>query len=122
VRRTEAASRQISRPCGVARSFQVSEYSVEPVEAVLARNLLSKDDWRAALCDEPMEVRPEVPLVVEPLALARRAERLAGAGAGPDRAVVGPSGEAEGVAPDADPCEEMALSESVEVIRSNIDN
>jgi hypothetical protein len=47
VRRPDARSAQISRPDGVARCFQVSLYKVEPIEAVLARNLLSKDDWRA---------------------------------------------------------------------------
>jgi hypothetical protein len=35
VRRADARSAQISRPAGVARSFQVSLYKVEPTEAVL---------------------------------------------------------------------------------------
>jgi hypothetical protein len=51
-----------------------------------------------------------------------RAEGLAGAGAGPDFAVVGPSGESEGVAPDSDASEEVALPEASEVIGSNIEN
>jgi hypothetical protein len=97
MRGADARSAQICRPDGVARCFHVRLYSVEPSEAVLARNLLSKDDWRAALGDEPMELGPEVTLVVEPLALARGAERLAGAGAGPDGAIVGPPRKAEGV-------------------------
>jgi len=78
VRRADARSAQICRPNGVARCFHVSAYSVEPPEAVLARNLLSKDDWRAALCDEPMEDGPEVALVFEALALASGTEWLAG--------------------------------------------
>jgi hypothetical protein len=53
-----------------------------------------------------------VPLVVKPSASARRAERLARAGAGPDGAVVWPAGLAKRVGPDADAREEMALSES----------
>jgi hypothetical protein len=44
MRRADARSAQISRPDGVARSFQVSAYKVEPPEAVLARNLFAKDD------------------------------------------------------------------------------
>ncbi len=58
VGRPDARSAQISRPDGVARSFQVSRYKVEPAEAVLARNLLAKDDWRVALVDEMKPVRP----------------------------------------------------------------
>ena len=58
VRRAEARSAGIDCPAGVARSFQVSRYKVEPSEAVLACNLLAKDDWRAALFDKPVEVRP----------------------------------------------------------------
>jgi hypothetical protein len=115
VRGAEARSAQICRPNGVARCFQVSVYSVEPAEAVLARNLFSKDDWRAALCDEPVELGPEMALVLDALALACGTERLAGAGAGPDRSVVSPSGEAEGVGPDADACEEVALCEIAQI-------
>lgn len=118
--RPEARSAQISRPDGVARSFQVSRYKVEPTEAVLARNLLSKDDWRAALLDEIIERGPEVPLVISPASLACRAERLARARAGPDRPVVGPSRSAEGKAPASDTGEEVALSVAPEFIRSDV--
>lgn len=52
VRSADARSAQIRRPDGVTASFQVSENKVEPLEAKLARNLLSKDDWRATLADE----------------------------------------------------------------------
>jgi hypothetical protein len=44
VRRADARSAQICRPEGVARCFHVSVYKVEPTEAVLACNLLAKDD------------------------------------------------------------------------------
>jgi hypothetical protein len=58
MRRADARSAEIDRPAGVARSFQVSLYKVEPSEAVLARNLLAKDDGRATLLDEPVKGRP----------------------------------------------------------------
>ena len=94
VRRTDARSAQIGRPNGVSRCFHVSAYSVEPAEAVLTRNLFSKDDWRSALCDEPVKLGPEVTLVLDALALARCGEGLAGAGAGPDGAIIRPPGKA----------------------------
>jgi len=109
VRGADARSAEIDRPDGVARTFQVSVYSVEPSEAVARRNLLSKDDWRAALADETEPGRPEVALVSEPCTLARAAERLAGAASGPDGPVVGPASEAEGVAPHSDAGESMEL-------------
>jgi hypothetical protein len=48
----------INRPDGVALSFQVVTYKIEPVEAVLARNLLAKPDVRASLADEVEHCRP----------------------------------------------------------------
>jgi hypothetical protein len=122
VRGADARSAQICRPNGVARCFHVRLYSVEPSEAVLARNLFSKDDWRAALADEPMELGPEVALVGKSCSLSGGAEWLAGTGAGPDGPVVGPPGEPEGVGPDADPGEKMALGVALEVDGLNIDN
>jgi hypothetical protein len=122
MRGADARSAQICSPNGVARCFQVSVYSVEPAEAVLARNLLSKDDCRAALCDEPVKLGPEVAVVFDALPLPGCGERLAWAASGPDGAVIGPSCETEGVAPDPDACKEMALGEPPEVIRPNIDN
>jgi hypothetical protein len=95
VRGADARSAQICRPKGVARCFHVRLYSVEPAEAVLARNLLSKDNWRAALCDEAIELGPEVTLVGKSCSLSSGAEGLTGAGAGPDGTVVGPSCKAE---------------------------
>ena len=58
VGRADARSAEIDRPAGVARSFQVSLYKVEPSEAVLACNLLTKHDVRAALADEMVESGP----------------------------------------------------------------
>jgi hypothetical protein len=116
VRRADARSAQISRPDGVARSFHVSAYKVEPPEAVPARNLLSKDDWRSADADEMVPVRPKVPLVSLPCSSACRAERLARAGSRPDVAVVGPTGKPQRVAPASDACEEVALSVSTQSI------
>jgi hypothetical protein len=122
VRGADARSAQICRPDGVARCFHVRLYSVEPSEAVLARNLLSKDDWRMALGDEAIELGPEVALVGKSGSLSGGAEWLAGAGAGPDGLVVGPSCETEGVGPDADPGEEVALGVALKVARSHVPN
>jgi hypothetical protein len=79
VRRPDARSAQIGGPDAIPQCFQVSAYSGEPVAAILARNLLSKDDWRAALADEALELGPQVPLVGGAFALAGGAEGLAGA-------------------------------------------
>ena len=49
VRRTDAASRKTTRPKGVADSFQVSLYKVEPTLADSGFNLLAKYRARAAL-------------------------------------------------------------------------
>jgi len=58
VRRTEARSAGIDRPDGVRLAFQVSAYSVEPMQRVLACNLLAKDNERAALADDLEERGP----------------------------------------------------------------
>jgi hypothetical protein len=41
-------------------------YKVQPGKPILARNLLSKYDWRLALADEVVECGPQVPLVSKP--------------------------------------------------------
>ena len=92
VRSTDARRAQIRRPEGVTRSFQVSRNKVEPPEAIRARNLLSKDDWRAALADEPEPLGPEVAIVRFAAAPPGRRERLAGAAPCPNRSSVRPSG------------------------------
>ena len=61
-----------------------------------------------------------MPLVSKPCSFACRAERLARAGACPDWPIIGPTGAAQGVAPHADACEEMALCVAFEVVGSNI--
>ena len=115
VRSADARSAQIRSPAGVTRPLQVSAYKVEPPESILARNLLSKDDWRLALGDEVVEGGPKVPLVSKPRSLACRGERLARAGSGPDGATLWPSGELEREAPSADPGEEVALGEACQL-------
>jgi hypothetical protein len=115
VRRADARSAQIRRPDGVTASFQVSENNVEPPEAISARNLLSKDDWRATLFDECEPCWPKMSRVENSLPLARVAERLAGTRAGPDVGGVGDAGESQGMRPSADACEEVPLSRSSDV-------
>jgi hypothetical protein len=122
MRRADARRRERDRPEGVVHAFHVSLYKVDPSICVLARNLFSKDDCRAALADEVEEGGPKVPLIIKPASFACRAERLAGTGTGPDRSMIRPSGSTEGIGPDADAGEEMALDESSEFRRSNIDN
>jgi hypothetical protein len=97
-------------------------YKVEPSICVTCCNLFAKDMLRSALADEMEEVGPKVPLVSKPIAFACRAERLARAGASPDRAIVRPSGEAEGMGPDANSGEKVALGKSSEVVRCDIFN
>jgi hypothetical protein len=77
VRCADARSAEIERPDGVVRCFQISLYKVDPSKAVLACNLLAKDDARAALADEVVKRGPKVPLVSKPFSFACRAERLA---------------------------------------------
>ncbi|GKI71007.1 hypothetical protein NUBL21976_11590 [Klebsiella pneumoniae] len=97
-------------------------YKVEPYVCVTCCNLFAKDMLRSALADEVEELGPKVPLVSKSISFACRAERLARAGASPDRAIVRPSGEAEGMGPDADPGEKVALGKSSEVVRCDIFN
>jgi hypothetical protein len=63
VRRPDARSAQIGCPEGISQCFQVSLYSGEPRPSKFARNLLSKDNWRAALVNEAPELGPEVSLI-----------------------------------------------------------
>jgi hypothetical protein len=93
---------------------------VGPRLCVFARNLLSKDDWRATLADEVVPGWPEVPLVSKPSSFACRAERLARTGTSPNRSVICPAGATKRVAPDADAGEEVALSEAVEIARGDV--
>ncbi len=58
MRRTDARRRERDTPEGVTQAFHVSVYKVDPSVGILARNLLSKDDWRAALSDEVLPGGP----------------------------------------------------------------
>ncbi len=122
VRGSEARSAEIDRPAGVCRVIQVRLNKVEPSESVNGRNLLAKANERSSCFDEAKELWPKMPFVVERFAFAGRAEGLAGAGAGPYFAGVFPFGKPQGVAPDADSGEKVALAESSEIIGLNIDN
>jgi hypothetical protein len=109
VRRPDACSWDIDRPDGVVRSLQISEYKVEPSEAVLARNLLSNDDSRSAGGDKPEPLWPEVKISGESFALPGAGEILARTASTPHIDCVGPSCVSQGSAPDSNPAEEMAL-------------
>ena len=115
----DARSAQIGRPDGIARCFHVSAYSGEPLPSSKARNLFSKDNWRAALCNEPVDLRPAMSWVVGPSSSSGDAEGLAGAAPCPNRGICRPSAlEREGPATDA--CEEVALGVSIEVTCRNV--
>lgn len=120
VRSPDARSAQIRSPDGVALSFQVSANNVEPREASPARNLLSKDDCRAALADEAEPLGPEVALVVEAEALTGAGEGLAGTASGPDGPVVRPPSKAESVGPGPDAGEGVELHGIREVRRCDV--
>jgi hypothetical protein len=97
VRGSEARSAEIDSPAGVTRVIQVRLNKVEPSESVNGCNLFAKANERSSCFDEWKPLWPKMPFVVERFAFAGRAEWLAGAGAGPDFSVIGPSGEAQGV-------------------------
>jgi len=122
VRSAEARSAGIRLPNGVTRSFQVSLNNVEPSEAVFACNLLAKADVRATLADETEELGPEMSSVIGTASFTGGGEGLTGAGAGPNRSIITPSCASEGVAPDPDSGEEMALGVTPKIRRLNIDN
>jgi hypothetical protein len=115
VRRAKARSRETGRSEGVTASFQVSVNKVEPAVADRCFNLFSKDNRRMALFNEVKPGWPQVPLVSNPSSFACRAERLAGARACPDFAIVRPPGSAESVTPHPDSGEEVTLFESFKV-------
>jgi hypothetical protein len=110
-----ARSAQIGGPDGITQCFQVSAYSGEPSMSSLARNLLSKDDWRIALGDEASKVGPEMTGVRFPLPFAGDREGLAGTAPGPDGSIVGPSRESECMRPPSNACKEVKLGVAREV-------
>jgi hypothetical protein len=120
VRTAEARSAQIARPKGVVRVFQISRYKIEPIER--ACNLLSNNDWRAALADEFEPSGPEMSFVGKAFLLACTAEGLAGTASRPDGTVICPSGLAQGVTPDTDARKEVALVEIKKVFILNFRN
>jgi hypothetical protein len=79
VRRPDARSAQIRSPDSKSQCFQVSLYSGEPFTSSRACNLLSKDNWRAALRNEALKLWPEVAGVVGSFSFTGNAEGLAGA-------------------------------------------
>lgn len=120
VGRSDTARSKYRRPNGVRGRFQVSRNKVEPAVSNRSINLFSKDNCRLALPDEGGPYRPEVTSIVKPLAFTGGAETRAWAASGPALAVIGPSGEPQGVRPDADPGKEMALAVSSQIVWPNI--
>jgi hypothetical protein len=120
VRRTDAARSKYDRPNGVRRRFQVNVNKVEPAVSNRCCNLLSKDDWRAALPDEAYPMWPEVTRVCKPFAFSCGAETGARATSRPNRSVIGPAGESEAVTPHSNSGEEMALGKTSKVGRFHV--
>jgi hypothetical protein len=133
VGRSDARSREYRCPEAVTTSFQVKTNSGEPSRSMFAfsfsanaadnagrTDLLSENDRRSAGFDKSKESWPEMALVFFSEPSARGAEWLTWAGPRPDWPIIGPSGEAQGVAPSSDPCEKMTLSESSEIGYLNI--
>jgi hypothetical protein len=78
MRRPDASSTQIDAPDRIGTSFQVSSYSGEPLKSILPANLLASDDWRAALRNEAVKLRPKVSFIVCSGVFSSLAEGLAG--------------------------------------------
>jgi hypothetical protein len=110
------ASRDIDRPAGVAFTFQISAYSVEPTVASRSRNLFSHNDRGPAGTDEAKEVGPQVPRIVRTSAPARDREGLTRARPGPERPTVRPAGEPGGDRPESATCEQVDLRVSGDVM------
>ena len=114
VRSTDAVCAQYDMPKGVAFSFHVSTYSIEPTMSNRAFNLLTKDCVRATDSDEAEEGGPEVSLVLGAETFSCDAERLTGTGPCPHWPVCGPSCELEGETPSGYPCKKVTLDISFE--------
>lgn len=109
VRCAETATCKIDSPEGVARRREVTRYNVEPSEPVAACNLLSKDESRRSISDEPEELGPEVFLIVKAPSLSSDRERLARTRPRPDREIARPARQIERKRPTPDPCEKVRL-------------
>jgi hypothetical protein len=72
----DARSAQICGPEGMSQHFHVSSYSGAPFAPKRARNLLSKDNCRAALGDEAVKSGPQVSFVGMAFALSSARKRL----------------------------------------------
>jgi hypothetical protein len=120
VRGADARSRERDTCEGVTHAFHVSVYKVDPRVDSLARNLLSKDDWRPTLRDEVLPGGPKMPPVCKPSAFTCRAERLARAAASPDGSTRRPSGKSQCKGPTPNSGEEMALHVSAQVVGGDI--
>jgi len=105
----DARSAQIGGPDPIAHPFKVIAYSGEPAAAIVRRNLLAKDDWRAAVLNEAAHFWPEVSLVGSPCSFAGAGEGLAWRGSGPNRSICWPSGQLESERPSTDAGEEVGL-------------
>ncbi len=120
--RIDGTSRDNGRPAGVADAFQVRMHSVEPILSNRCRNLLSHDDRGEGSADEVEEDRPEVAFVFLPFLLTGDGEGLAGAGAGPEGAIIRPASKSSCIGPSTNACEEVALRVSGKVVGSDINN
>jgi hypothetical protein len=115
VGRAEAASWGINRPDGVTLSFQVRRNKVEPSESVIGRNLFAKDWDRVLDADEAEEFGPEMTFIGCAGSFSGNRERLTRARSRPDALFVRPACAPEGVTPDSNSGEEMALGKASEV-------
>lgn len=79
--------------------------------------MLSKDDWRRTLADEPEPRGPQMPLVRCSSAFPGDAERLAWTASGPNGKVCWPASEPERVVPESDASEGVESSRSSDVCR-----
>jgi hypothetical protein len=122
VRCLDARSAGITRPAGVTLALTVSEYSIEPREAILRSHLLTHDDGRSARFDEAEEFRPEVPLVLRAFALACGAEWLAWTASRPTLSLRWPFGKLQCETPSCDACEEVTLPKPGKVAWRNFLN
>jgi len=109
--RTDPRSRKRDRPEGVTHGFQFSLNSVEPSLCTFARNLFSKDDWRAALFNEAVEFWPQVALVGSAELFSSCRKWLAGAAPRPHGSSGRPPGTPESERPTTNASEEMTLGE-----------
>jgi hypothetical protein len=107
--RADARSAQICRPDSVTQFFQISRYSIEPFTSVFAARLFAKDDCRATLVDEGVELRPEVPFVFLTAAFTGTRNRLTRHTCGPDAFGIRDSREPEGFCPSGNSGKEMTL-------------